>query len=92
MVYESVPRFESDSESFQNLNMCKDTVTQFMNNYLNPKRSNDKLSQAQAKVDEVRLVMEGNVRKMIENQKDFAVTLFYILLTKYRIWRVRVRI
>jgi hypothetical protein len=41
-----------------------------MNNYLQGGRNNvgnNKLQQAQTKVEEVRLVMEDNVRKMIDN-------------------------
>lgn len=36
-----------------------------------PKAANNKANKAQEKVDEVRLIMEDNVKKMINNQNDF---------------------
>ena len=44
-----------------------------MNNYLQSGGKVDKVGAAQAKIEEVHLVMENNVRAMIDNQKDFNV-------------------
>jgi hypothetical protein len=73
LVNQDIPWFKTDPGSFQNLNQCRDQVGFLMNSFLNPKKGNEKLTQAMAQVDEVRLVMEKNVRTMIDQQKGFSV-------------------
>jgi hypothetical protein len=45
----------------------KEPLADLIRNYLNPSKKFDKLSSAHAKIEDVRLVMETNVKKMIEN-------------------------
>ncbi len=69
-----------DIESAANLNHCKDSVTSILNNFLQGEggagagKKPDKVNKAQEVVDQAKRLMGENVKKMIDNQKDFNVS------------------
>lgn len=66
-----------DIESAGNLNHCKEAVGQLLNTFLTEgTKKTDKVSKAQDIVDQAKKLMGDNVKKMIDNQKDFGVRLW----------------
>lgn len=70
----------SDLESAPNLNHCKDAVASILNNFMLDGGSKkggaggDKVNKAQDIVEQAKKLMGENVKKMIDNQKDFNVS------------------
>lgn len=63
-----------DIESAVNLNHCRDSVAAIINNFDGGAvKKADKVNKAQDVVDQAKRLMGENVKKMIDNQKDFNV-------------------
>ena len=77
---------DGDIESLTNLNASKDAFLQVMSGYQPggngssqiPQKS-DKLTKAQDVVEQAKKLMGDNVKKMIDNQKDFTVSVLQIV-------------
>ena len=78
-IYSEANIVESgDLESAPDLNHCRDSLSQLLNGFLSQDggvKRPDKVTKAQEIVDQAKRLMGDNVKKMIDNQKDFNVSI-----------------
>ena len=77
-VYSESNLDNGDIESATDLNHCRDSLSTLVNTFVSEgSKKVDKVTKAQAVVEQAKRLMGDNVKKMIDNQKDFNVNFFH---------------